>query len=180
MRATLSATSAGGAITVSGTLGVTTSGASAYGAWAQSAGSTIALNGPSTFTINGAAFALNATAGGVITTASTLGATINGGAGSGGVQASGSGSTVTLSGATTIGLNGASNTGLLAATGGAITNSSSNLDHRFRRLFHRGAGERRHGHGDGGAQRDDFAGVIRGLRARAGLRRRSSPPEEER
>ena len=117
----LSATSAGGAITVSGTLGVTTAGAAAYGAWAQSAGSTIALNGPSTFTINGAAFALNATAGGVITTASTLGATINGGAGSGGVEASGTGSTVTLSGATTIGLNGASNTGLLAATGGAIT-----------------------------------------------------------
>ena len=117
----VSATGAGGAITVSGTLGVTTAGASAYGAWAQSAGSTIALNGPSTFTINGAAFALFASEGGVITTGSTLGATINGGVGAGGVEASGSGSTVTLSGATTIGLNGASNTGLFATTGGAIT-----------------------------------------------------------
>ena len=117
----VSATGAGGAITVSGTLGVTTAGASAYGAWAQSAGSTIALNGASTFTINGAAFALFASEGGVITTGSTLGATINGGVGAGGVEASGSGSTVTLSGATTIGLNGASNTGLFATTGGAIT-----------------------------------------------------------
>ena len=117
-------TGQGGAITVSGALGVTTgsgSGSAANGAWAQSAGSTIALNGASTFTINGGAFALFASQGGGITTASTLGATINGGAGAGGVEASGAGSTATLSGATTIGLNGASNTGLFATTGGAIS-----------------------------------------------------------
>ncbi|MGA8585180.1 MAG: hypothetical protein WB715_15345, partial [Roseiarcus sp.] len=126
----LTASGEGGHITVSGTLNVTTgatTGAApgAYGAWAQSAGSTIALNGASTFTINGAAFALFASEGGVITTGSTLGATINGGVGAGGVEASGSGSTVTLSGATTIGLNGASNTGLFATTGGAITTEAA-------------------------------------------------------
>jgi fibronectin-binding autotransporter adhesin len=122
------ATGQGGHITVSGALNVTTGTATgalpgAYGAWAQSAGSTIALNGASTFTINGAAFGLFASGSGAITTGigSTLGVTINGGVGAGGVEASGSLSTVTLSGTTTIGLNGASNTGLFATTGGAIT-----------------------------------------------------------
>ena len=62
--------SGGGAITVSGPLSVTTGTAPfAYGAWAQGAGSMIALNGPSTFTINGGAYALYATDGGVITLA---------------------------------------------------------------------------------------------------------------
>ena len=124
----LTATGAGGKITVSGALNVTTgtvTGAlpGAYGAWAQSAGSTIALNGASAFTINGVAFGLFASGGGAITTqtGSTLGVTINGGAGAGGIEATGAGSTVLLSGATTIGLNGASNTGLFATTGGAIS-----------------------------------------------------------
>ncbi len=112
----------GGAITVSGPLGVTTGTASAaYGAWAQSAGSTIALNGPSTFTINGGAFALYAAQGGAISTGSTLGVTVNGGASAGGVEANGSGSSATLKGATTIALNGNQNAGLLAAAGGAIS-----------------------------------------------------------
>ncbi|HTZ68374.1 MAG TPA: hypothetical protein VMB83_13130, partial [Roseiarcus sp.] len=110
----------GGAITVSGPLGVVTGGSSAYGAWAQSPGSTIALNGPSTFTINGAAFGLFADLGGSISTANTLDVVVNGGE-AGGVEANGAGSSATLKGATTIALNGARNTGLLAAAGGAIS-----------------------------------------------------------
>src|SRR5208282_5389288 len=59
------ATGHGGDITVSGQLTVTTGTAlNSYGAWAESAGSTIALNGPSAFTINGGAFALYASQGG--------------------------------------------------------------------------------------------------------------------
>jgi len=124
----ISATGSGGAITVSGAANVTTSGASAYGAWAQSAGSTIALNGASSaFTINGDAFGLFASAGGVITAGpGTFSVTTGTGAsGAGGVEASGSTSTVTLSGAATITLNGASNTGLFATTGGAITTEAA-------------------------------------------------------
>ena len=113
-------TGQGGAITVSGPLSVTTGTSPfAYGAWAESPGSTIALNGPSTFTINGGAFALYATDGGSISTANTLGVTVNGDV-AGGVEADDAGSKATLNGATTIGLNGNRNTGLLAATGGAI------------------------------------------------------------
>ncbi len=110
----------GGAITVSGPLSVVTGGPSAYGAWAQSAGSTITLNGPSAFTINGGAFGLFASQGGAISTAGTLGVVINGAA-AGGVEANGSGSSATLKGSTTIALNGNQNTGLLATAGGAIS-----------------------------------------------------------
>ena len=110
----------GGVITVSGPLGVVTGGSSAYGAWAQSTGSAITLNGPSTFTINSGAFALFASEGGVISTADTLGVVVNGVA-AGGVEANGSGSSATLKGPTTIALNGNQNTGLLATAGGAIS-----------------------------------------------------------
>jgi hypothetical protein len=120
----INATGQGGAITVSGALGVTTgsgTGSAANGAWAQSAGSTIALNGASTFTIGGDAYGLLASGGGVITATGTLGVTVNGdGADAGGVQASGANSSATLSGATTITLNGSQNTGLFATTGGSI------------------------------------------------------------
>ena len=110
----------GGVITVSGPLGVVTGASSAYGAWAQSTGSAITLNGPSTFTINSGAFALFASEGGVISTADTLGVVVNGVA-AGGVEANGSGSSATLKGPTTIALNGNQNTGLLATAGGAIS-----------------------------------------------------------
>src|SRR3984885_4542486 len=110
----------GGVITVSGPLGVVTGGSSAYGAWAQSTGSAITLNGPSTFTINSGAFALFASEGGVISPADTLGVVVNGVA-AGGVEANGSGSSATLKGPTTIALNGNQNTGLLATAGGAIS-----------------------------------------------------------
>jgi hypothetical protein len=110
----------GGGITVSGPLGVVTGGSSAYGAWAQSAGSTIALNGPSAFTINGGAFGLFASQGGAISTADTMGVVVNGAA-AGGVEADGSGSSATLKGSTTIALNGNQNIGLLATGGGAIS-----------------------------------------------------------
>ena len=76
----------GGVITVSGPLGVVTGGSSAYGAWAQSTGSAITLNGPSTFTINSGAFALLASEGGVISTADTMGVVVDGVA-AGGVEA---------------------------------------------------------------------------------------------
>ncbi len=116
----VTATGSGGAITVSGQLTVTTGTAlNSYGAWAESAGSTIALNGPSAFTINGGAFALYATQGGAISTADTLGVVVNGDT-AGGVEANGPGSTATLKGPTNIALNGSQNAGLLAATGGAI------------------------------------------------------------
>jgi len=127
----VTATGSGGKITVSGAANVTTSGASAYGAWAQggstAAPSTIALNGASTFTINGDAFGLFASEGGVITAGpGTLAVTTGAGAsGAGAVEASGSGSTATLSGATTITLNGASNVGLFATTGGAVTTEAA-------------------------------------------------------
>ena len=110
----------GGVITVSGPLGVVTGGSSAYGAWAQSTGSAITLNGPSTFTINSGAFALFASEGGVISTADTLGVVVNGVA-AGGIEANGSGSSATLKGPTTIALNGNQNTGLPAAARGAIS-----------------------------------------------------------
>ena len=120
----VNATGQGGAITVSGALRVTTgsaTGSAANGAWAQGAGSTIALNGASIFTIGGDAYGLLASGGGKITTASTLSVTVNGaGTGAGGVQASGANSSATLSGATTITLSGASNTGLFATTGGSV------------------------------------------------------------
>ncbi len=117
----------GGAITVSGPLSVTTGTAPyAYGAWAQGAGSTIALDGQSTFTINGGAYTLYATQGGAITTGATtsggsLAITVNGDNG-GGVQVdnstgSGSPSSITLKGPTTIILNGSSDVGLFAAGG---------------------------------------------------------------
>ena len=110
-----------GGITVSGPLTVTTgTGLGSYGAWAQSPGSTIALNGPSAFTIDGGAFALYASGGGAVSTANTLGVVVNGAAG-GGVEANGSGSAATLKGATTIALNGSGDVGLLATTGGAIS-----------------------------------------------------------
>ena len=106
---------------MSGQLNVTTGTApDSYGAWAESAGSTIALNGPSAFTINGGAFALYASQGGAISTANTLGVVVNGAAG-GGVEANGWASTATLKGATTIALNGSGDAGFLAATGGAIS-----------------------------------------------------------
>ena len=77
----------GGAITVSGPLGVVTGGASAYGAWAQGAGSTIALNGPSAFAISGNASAgLMAAAGGLISATGPTSIAVSG-AGSTGVQA---------------------------------------------------------------------------------------------
>ncbi len=121
----------GGAITVSGTLSVRTGTLPyAYGAWAQGAGSTIALDGPSTFTINGGAYALYATQGGAITTSDatsggSLAITVNGDNG-GGVQVDNSGgsgapSSITLKGPTTIVLNGSSDAGLSAATGGALS-----------------------------------------------------------
>ena len=111
----------GGAITVSGPLSVTTGTAPfAYGAWAQSPGSTIALNGPSTFTINGGAYALYATQGGSISSADILGITINGD-NAGGVEVNDAGSSATLKGATTIALNGSADAGLFAAAGGAIS-----------------------------------------------------------
>src|SRR6185437_3571819 len=119
------ATGHGGAITVSGPLGVTTGTAPfSYGAWAQGAGSMIALNGPSAFTINGGAFALYATQGGAISTAGTLGVVVNGGTG-GGVEVNDSGSAATLRGPTTIALNGAGDAGLFAAAGGAISAQGS-------------------------------------------------------
>ncbi|HLX98151.1 MAG TPA: hypothetical protein VKR62_05605 [Roseiarcus sp.] len=119
------ATGHGGAITVSGPLGVTTGTAPfSYGAWAQGPGSTIALNGPSAFTINGGAFALYATQGGAISTADTLGVVVNGGTG-GGVEVNDSGSAATLRGPTTIALNGAGDAGLFAAAGGAISAQGS-------------------------------------------------------
>ena len=72
----------GGGVTVSGPLTVTTgTGLGSYGAWAQSPGSTIALNGPSAFTINGGAFALYASGGGAVSAANTLGVVVNGAAG---------------------------------------------------------------------------------------------------
>ena len=114
----------GGAIAVSGPLGVVTGGSSAYGAWAQGAGSTIALNGSSAFTINGGAFALLADQGGAISSANTLDLVING-AVAGAVEANGAGSSATLKGATTIALNGGENTGLLATAGGAISTQGS-------------------------------------------------------
>ncbi len=117
----VSDTGHGGAITASGQTTVTTgTGSFSYGAWAQSPGSTIALNGPSTFTINGSAFALYATQGGSISSANTLGVAING-AVAGGVEVNDAGSTATLTGTTNIALNGTQNAGFLAATGGAIS-----------------------------------------------------------
>ena len=77
----------GGAITVSGPLGVVTGGASAYGAWAQGAGSTITLNGPTTIAISGNASAgLMAAAGGLISMGGPTSIAVSG-AGSTGVQA---------------------------------------------------------------------------------------------
>ncbi|MGH6798219.1 MAG: pertactin-like passenger domain-containing protein, partial [Roseiarcus sp.] len=115
------ATGHGGDITVSGRLSVTTGTAPfSYGAWAQSAGSTIALNGPSAFTIKGGAFALYATQGGAISTAGTLGVVVNGAA-AGGVEVNDSGSVARLGGPTTIALNGRGDAGLFAAAGGAIS-----------------------------------------------------------
>ena len=111
----------GPTINVSGPLSVTTGTAPfAYGAWAQGPGATISLNGPSTFTINGGAFALYATQGGSITAAGSLEIAVNGDAG-GGVEVDGSGSSATLKGATTIALNGAADAALFAAAGGAIS-----------------------------------------------------------
>ena len=83
----LTGTGHGGAITVSGPLGVVTGGASAYGAWAQGAGSTIALNGPSAFAISGNDSAgLMAAAGGLISIGGPTSIAVSG-AGSTGVQA---------------------------------------------------------------------------------------------
>ena len=109
----------GGAIVVSGPLSVTTSGSEAYGAWAQSPGSTIALQGPSTFTINGSAFGLNATEGGVITSSDLVAITVNG-SGGGGVEVANAGSAITLNGTTNVALNGSANYGLYALDGGAL------------------------------------------------------------
>ena len=115
------ATGHGGDIIVSGPLSVTTGTAPfSYGAWAQGAGSTIALNGSSAFTINGGAFALYATQGGAISTAGALNVVVNGDT-AGGVEVNDSGSVATLAGATTIALNGSSDGGLFAAAGGAIS-----------------------------------------------------------
>jgi Autochaperone Domain Type 1 len=115
------ATGHGGAITVSGPLSVTTGTAPfSSGAWAQGAGSTIALNGSSAFTINGGAFALYATQGGAISTGGPLNVVVNGDAG-GGVEVNDPGSAATLGGATTIALNGSGDAGLFAAAGGAIS-----------------------------------------------------------
>jgi hypothetical protein len=114
-------TGAGGAISVSGPLSVTTgTGPFSYSAWAQSAGSTITLSGPSAITMNGGAFALFATQGGSIVSANTLGVVANGGAG-GGVEVDNPGSSVTLKGATNIALNEGGDAGLFATSGGTIS-----------------------------------------------------------
>ena len=153
----------GGVITVSGPLGVVTGGSSAYGAWAQSTGSAITLNGPSTFTINSGAFALFASEGGVISTADTLGVVVNGVA-AGGVEANGSGSSATLKGPTTIALNGNQNTGLLATAGGAISTQGP-TSMRFPGSIHGRASALGRGHSFGLAERHDVASVFYSIRA---------------
>ncbi len=77
----------GGAITVSGPLGIVTGGLSAYGAWAQGAGSTITLAGPTTMAISGNESAgLMAAAGGLIAIGGPTSIAVSG-AGSTGVHA---------------------------------------------------------------------------------------------
>jgi len=84
----ITGTGDGGAITVSGPLGIVTGGASANGAWAQGAGSTITLNGPTTIAISGNASAgLMAAAGGLISIGGPTSIAVSG-AGSSGVLAS--------------------------------------------------------------------------------------------
>jgi hypothetical protein len=153
----------GGVITVSGPLGVVTGGSSAYGAWAQSTGSAITLNGPSTFTINSGAFALLASEGGVISTADTMGVVVNGVA-AGGVEANGSGSSATLKGPTTIALDGNQNTGLLAMAGGAISTQGP-TSMRFPGSIHGRASALGRGHSFGLAERHDVASVFYSIRA---------------
>ncbi len=124
--ASLGDSESGGTIIVSGPLSVATGTAPfasppfAYGAWAQGPGSTIALNGPSTFTINGGAYALYATQGGAISTSDMLGISVNSD-NAGGVEVNDAGSSATLKGATTIALNGSADAALFAAAGGAIS-----------------------------------------------------------
>jgi autotransporter family porin len=87
----------GGAIVVSGPLGIETVGLSAYGAWAQGAGSTIALDGPTTIALSGdRTSGLMAAAGGAISAQGSTSIAVSG-AGSIGVQALSG--TVTASGA---------------------------------------------------------------------------------
>ena len=114
----------GGVITVAGALDVTTKGKSAYGAWAQGAGSQINLQGSSTFAMDGGAYALYATAGGVINVAGnlTIAAPASGG---GGILASDAGSTINLAGPLAIGVSTPNAAGLFVSAGGAIKASGA-------------------------------------------------------
>jgi Autochaperone Domain Type 1 len=124
----MTSTGHGGAIAVSGPLGVSTGGSSAYGAWAQGPGSTIALNGPSAFAIDGGASAgLVAAAGGLISATGPTSIAVSG-AGSTGVQAlsgaiAASGAlnvTTTLPSSTAFALSGISPS-IIASGGGTVS-----------------------------------------------------------